>query len=64
MILWIQYWKNCAMKKYISHNMIFCSSVTPCILFYVLLRFVWQKLFSSFCIIEAITLLSEKIAVG
>lgn len=64
MIFQIQYWNNCIMKKYIAHNMIFCSTVTSCFLFYVLLRFVWQKLFSSFYIIEAITLLSEKIAVG
>lgn len=63
-IFWIQYWKNRAMKKYIPHNMIFCSTVIPCFLFYVLLRSVRQKLFSSFCIIEAITLLSEEIAVG
>lgn len=52
------------MKKRIPHNMIFCSIVTPCFLFQVLLRFVQQRLFSIFCIIEAITLLSEKIAVG
>lgn len=32
MIFWIQYWKNCARKKYIPHNMIFCSIVTSCVL--------------------------------
>lgn len=47
-----------------SNNVIFCAGRVSYFLFHVLQRFLHQKPFPGFYIIEAITLLSGKIAVG
>lgn len=60
-ILWIQ---TDIMLQYFSPDVVFFAVGTPYFLFYALQRFVHQKPFPGFYIIEAITALSREIAVG